>query len=141
MTHVVLMVMVSTSEHEPVVHHMWPAVVVLIADTLFPDGGRVGSVNGRHLGYRQKRTGPESVFRVFPDETDPRELVRRHAAVAAAVADETGRTPLRHERFDLYVRRQEGLHEEERRLYADNPYSWGDHLRWYLQVPRREYRG
>ena len=48
---------------------------------------------------------------------------------------------LRHERFDLYVRRQEALNEEERRLMVDDPYTWGDHLRWYLQTPRREYRG
>jgi hypothetical protein len=130
----------SSPEPEQAVR-TWPAAVVLVAYTFYPDGGRAASVSGRHLGYRRKRTGPETVFRVFPHEPDPVEFVRRHAATAAAFADETGRSPLRHERFDLFVRRQEALNEEERRLFADNPYTWGDHLRWYLQSPRREYRG
>jgi hypothetical protein len=73
--------------------------------------------------------------------TDPSVLVRRHAEAAARFADETGRSPLRHERFELYVRRQDAIHEDERQQFADHPYSWADHLRWYLQSPRREHRG
>ena len=30
---------------------------------------------------------------------------------------------------------------EERESFRDHPYSWRDHLHWYLQIPRREYRG
>jgi hypothetical protein len=120
---------------------MWPAAVVLLAQTFYPDGGRAASVNGPHLGYRRKRVGPETAVRVYPQETDPLAFVGRHTAMAATFAEETGRTPLRHERFDLFVRRQEAIHDEERRLYGDNPYTWGDHLRWYLQSPRRDYRG
>jgi hypothetical protein len=119
----------------------WPAAEAVAAHTFYPDGARATSVSGRLLGYRRKRTGPETAVRVFPDDIDPQEFVQRHAAMAAAFADETGGSSLRHERFDLYVRRHEAINEEDRRLYADSPYTWGDHLHWYLQSPRRAYRG
>ena len=60
---------------------------------------------------------------------------------ATAFADEKGLTPARHERFEEYVRRQEIISEEERQYHSDHPYSWRDHLRWYLQWPRKEIRG
>jgi hypothetical protein len=119
---------------------MWPAGVAFLAHTYFPDGGRVSSMHGRHIGYRKKRSGPEHLVRLFTDVDDPVELVRRHREVVLDFAKETGRAPLPHERFDQYVRRQNENQEEERRLYADAPYTWGDHLHWYLQTPRREYR-
>ena len=48
--------------------------------TIFADGGYAASINGRAQGYRRKRTGPEVQVRVFPDEKDPLEFVRKHAA-------------------------------------------------------------
>lgn len=119
---------------------LWPAAVVFLTHTYFPDGGRVAGMHGRHLGYRKKRTGPEQLARLYPDADDPAELVRLHREAAAEFAKEWGRGPLGHERFDQYVRRQNDLQEEERRLYSEQPYTWGDHLRWYLQTPRAEYR-
>ena len=44
-------------------------------------------------------------------------------------------------RFEEYIRLQNGLLDEERRQHADDPYTLGDHLHWYLQIPRRVYRG
>jgi hypothetical protein len=112
---------------------MWPAAVAFLVKTFLTDGGRVGTVASRAMGYRKKQTGPEVLTRVVAEADDPRELAAAHA--------EAGRRVLPQERFEQYFRRDEGLHEEERRLSADHPYTWGDHLRWYLQAVRKEYRG
>jgi hypothetical protein len=77
---------------------------------------------------------------VFPDVHDPAEFARLHMAMVAEFAEETGRRPVPHERFELVIRRHEASHEEERQRYVDHPYTWGDHLHWYLQRPRKEYR-
>jgi hypothetical protein len=118
----------------------WPAALSLMAHTFYTDGGRAASINGRANGYRRKRTGPECQTRVFPDEYDPVQFVQLHTDAAAKFAAETGRTAVRHERFEQFLRRQEALQDEERQLCSDSPYTWGDHLRWYLQSPRRVYQ-
>ena len=119
----------------------WPASVSFLGHTFYADGGFATSVSGRAVGYRKKRTGPEHAARVFPDADDPVEFARLHCKAAKRFGEESGRRPVPHETFDRYVRRQEALSDEERRLFADDPYTWGDHLGWYLQKPRREYRG
>jgi hypothetical protein len=119
----------------------WPAFVSFGCHTFLSGGGYVASLNGPRHGYRRKRTGPECLVRVFPEENDPVVLARLHAEVAGKLIAETGHPPLRHARFEDYVRLQNALSDEERRLHADRPYTLGDHVRWYLQLPRREYRG
>ena len=113
---------------------------------LTPSGRRrcyitAASTNGPRHGYRRKRTGPECLSRIFPDEHDPITLAQLHAEAVAKFVAESGYPPLRHIRFEEYIRLQAMLTEEERRLHADHPYTLSDHLRWYLQIPRREYRG
>lgn len=125
----------------PMFHRTWPAAVAFLAYTFFADGGYASSVSGRTNGYRRKLTGAEHKSSVFPDEEDPIAFVRLHAAAARRFAEETGRRPLGVQPFDWFVRRQEEMYEEERRLRQGEPYTWGDHLRWCLQSPRREYRG
>lgn len=120
---------------------VWPANTLFLAETHFRDGGRMASIGGREEGYRKKRTGPEYRLRIFPDAGEPLGFVEQHVEAARAWAADTGRTPLPHLRFDGFVRRQNELQDEERRLFADDPYTRGDHLRWYLQSPRREYLG
>lgn len=120
---------------------LWPGAVVLVAGTYFPGGGRVLSTNGKHLGYRKKLSEPQTVTRVFHDAEEPLDFMRRHLAVVEEYAKEYGRPPLRHERWEVYVRRQNEAQEEERLLYGERPYTRGDHWHWYIQRPRREYRG
>lgn len=119
--------------------YTWPAQVSFLAHTMFADGGYACSINGRANGYRRKRTGPEVRVRIFPDETDPLEFVRKHMKMATAFADADGRRALPNTDFANYVRRQNQLSEEEQQFFAGRPYTWGDHLRWYLQSPRRVY--
>jgi hypothetical protein len=104
-------------------------------------GGYAASMNGPSYGYRRKLTGPECLSRIFPNEDDPIVLASLHAEAVAKFAAESAHAPMRHVRFEDYLRLQSMLTEEERRLHVDDVYSLGDHLRWYLQLPRREYRG
>jgi hypothetical protein len=130
----------SAPGYEPVVHEMWPAAVVLLAVTLFPDGARFASANNRHDGFRRKRTGPEWQFRVFPDASDPGEFLDRHGEAMRRFAAATGRAPALHVSAEEFLRRQGEFDEAVRQVYKDAPYSWSDHLHRYLHLVRREYR-
>jgi hypothetical protein len=120
----------------------WPAAVSVQAQTFFPGGGRVDSVSGAQFyGYLKYPVGPEVLFRSVTGIADPIQFYEAHAAAAEAFALERGLIPARHERFEDNVRRQESISEEETGYYQDHPYSVWDHLRWYLQWPRKEQRG
>ena len=130
-----------TSGGEPkTAMQFWPASVVFLAHTFFTEEGRLASVNGPSGGYRRKRTGANQRGRVFMDAVEPIDFAQRHMAAAAQFARDSGAAALPQEPLDQYLRRQNALHEEERQHYVDRPYTWGDHLHWYLQRPRREYR-
>lgn len=135
-----LLFFMSTGPDPDTALRMWPANVAFLAHTFFSDGGWVSSVNGLTAGYRKKRTGADHLARVFVDALEPIEFGSRHMASADKFAKDTGRTPLAHERFDQYLERHNALQEQERKLFAGNPYTWGDHVRWYIQSPRWEYR-
>jgi hypothetical protein len=123
------------------VYRFWPAFTSFSCHTYLRGGGSASSMNGPRHGYRRKRSGPECQVRVFPELKDPVAFAHLHAEAVAKFAADTGNPPLRQARFEEFVRLQNGLLDEERRLYADRPYTLGDHLHWYLQMPRREYRG
>jgi hypothetical protein len=136
-----LLFSMSTSAESETSSRMWPACVGFLAHTFFTDGGMASSINGSNGGFRKKRTGPEYRTRVFVDADAPIDFARLHAVFAEEFANETGQTPLRQEGVDAYLRRHNALHDQERQLFMDDPYTWGDHLRWYLQAPRREFLG
>jgi hypothetical protein len=119
---------------------VWPAAVEVQAQTFFPDGWRVESTNAPADGFWWGRTNAAHVFRVFPDAAEPLELFAGHAAEVARAAAKANRVPAPHERFERFIAYQEAICEEERRQWALHPYSWGDHLRWYIDRPRKEYR-
>ena len=119
----------------------WPWSVSFICYTFLTGGSYAASANGPRYGFRRKRSGPDCLIRVWPDQTDPVAFAQLHAEAVAKFVAELGRPPLNHVRFEEYIRLQNALVEEERRQYADDPYTLGDHLHWYLQIPRRVYRG
>jgi hypothetical protein len=122
-------------------YRLWPGEVWFGVRTFFPDGQRVESTCGRSAGFLRVRGPWGHRLRVFPEVGDPVELAHLHAAEVVRFAAETGQAPLRHESFDGYVRRAATAHDEEQEAYAGRPYAWRDHLRWYFQWPRAEYRG
>jgi hypothetical protein len=139
MTYLNVLFVTSTNRNAASGFLLWPASVLFLAYTYFPNGGRVSSLNGLHSGYRRKRSGKEQIVRLFPGLGDPVELLQRHAAAVEEHSQVIGLSPLRLLGFEAYLRRLSDDHEEHRRMYADCPYTWGDHIRWYLQMPRREY--
>jgi hypothetical protein len=122
-------------------HWHWPARVTLQAQTFFQGGGRVDSVAGAGHGFARLATGPAMLYCVFPPTTDPIQFYQAHAAAVEEFVAREGLSLARHERLEDYVRRQERISEEDCQFYHTHPYSWWDHLRWYLQWPRKEQRG
>lgn len=112
----------------------WPISVGFECQTFFSDGGRADSINyATHESY-EFEPPPSTRLLTFPQATDPLSLFRLHTAVVDALVEETAATPVRHEPFDQYIRRQEQISEDECQGYANRPYSFRDHLRWYLQL-------
>jgi hypothetical protein len=141
-THVFLILSLggSAPDYVPMISLMWPAAVVLMAETNCADGARLASVNNFYEGFRKKRSGPESQFRVFPDASAPAEFLSRHTEAMRRFASATGRTPAPHGSTEEIIRRDEQKQEKNRELYGDAPYTWMDNLHRYLCVVRREYR-
>ena len=138
-TYLTAVFMTSTDPDPEKAFQTWPAAMTFLAYTYFPEDGRVTCLHGRHIGYRKKRTGPEHRARLVLDVEEPEELLRWHRTVVEEFEKEWERSPVKHERFEQFVRRMNDAQDEERMLYSDHPYTWGDHLRWYLQMPRRVY--
>ncbi len=113
---------------------LWPATVGLECQTFFSDGGRVDSV--ADAVYLPRVTNwPESTrLLAIPTATDPLALYQTHREAVDEVLGEMAVTTVRHEPFDVYLRRQEQISEAEHQAYVARPYSWRDHLRWYLQL-------
>lgn len=139
-TIVQLLLQTSTPPTEKVVYRMWPAEVILAVGTWFRDGSRCGTVCGERLGFRRKLTGPESREQVLPEGTALEEVLRRHRQMTESFARDGNRTPEPVESADDVVRLYQETIKEDRRLYGARPYTFGDHLHWWLQIRRREYR-
>jgi hypothetical protein len=120
--------------------HVWPVAITFQAQTFFQGSGRVESVSDSSYGYQRFAAGPETLLRSFPDMIDPIEFYQLHTATLEAFVEEKGLIPAGHERFEDCVRRQQVIYEQDREYSRDHPYSWADHLRWYLQLPRKEQR-
>ncbi len=120
-------------------HAFWPANVTFFAHTFFTDGGWAVSMSGRSHGFRKKRTGSECSIRIFPDATDPLKFAVMHAAAAERFAMSTSRQACRNLPFEEYIRRQQAITDEAMAIFQEYPYTWSDHIHWYLQRIRKEY--
>lgn len=81
------------------------------------------------------RDWPESTrILTCPTATDPLTLYQAHREAVAEVLGRIAVTAVPHEPFDAYMRRQEQISEVERRARVARPYSWRDHVCWYLQL-------
>jgi hypothetical protein len=120
---------------------IWPAQIVFRAQTFFSGGGRVDSVGPSIYSFWMPRVGHDVLLQVAKASADPIEFFQSHVESADQFAQERVLAPVPHKRFDDLIRSQEGIFEEERQYFLDHPYSWVNHLRWYLQWPRKETRG
>jgi hypothetical protein len=119
---------------------LWPSRVRLTAETPFAGGAWVESANTEFTD-RRPWVSPGSLIRSVPGVADPVEFYRDHASAVAVFAIEHALSATEHGSFAGYVQQQATRLEEYRRHRLDHPYSWGEHLRWYLQWSRQEYRG
>jgi hypothetical protein len=120
---------------------LWPAYIRLKAQTFFQGGGRADSFSGEDFGYTRHPVGHDTLRCVFPAVTDPVRFYWQHTTAVETFATEKNLIPVRHERLEDYVRRQEVISEEVCQYFHAHPYSWGDHIRWYLQWPRWKQGG
>src|SRR5262245_18090194 len=139
-THLAIVLSFTTARDPARAMHTRPANVAFVAHTHFADGGFAVSANGRSTSYRRKRTGPEVLSRIFPDETDPLEFMQKHMKAARAFAEACGVRVVPAGSLAEYVRRQNAMLEEDQRYFVGSPYTWGDHFWWYLQTPRKVFR-
>ncbi len=141
-TYIILRCYTHTQSDNPkTCNHVWPAAISFEGQTFFPDGGRVDSTAGWSTASQRQAVGPTTLVRTGPEMTDVLQFYLQHTAAVEAFANEKGLSPARHGRFEDYVRQQEIIHEEQWQYTEGHPYSWWDHLRWYLQWPRKEQRG
>ena len=94
-------------------------------------------INYESIICQLKRKPPNTKLLILPSTTDPLDLFQLHLNAAKETAVETASAPLRHEPIDRLSRRQEDIAKEDRRVYLERPYSWRDHIRWYLQLDAR----
>jgi hypothetical protein len=140
-TYLVLICYSHVARNPDLIMHLWPQFVLLKAYSFLTGGARIESASALSYGFWKQRVGPNNLIRFVRDVEDPIEFSSNHAAAAAAFATERGLTSTRHERFEDLFRRQAAIHEEQRHQYLDRSFTWSDHLRWYLQWPRKEFRG
>jgi hypothetical protein len=123
--------------------NLWPAGISFQAQTFFHEGGRVDSADQAtgFYGYMKYPVRSDMLICLFPAITDPIQFYWKHCEALESFSASKDLIPVRHEPLDLYVCRQEKIHEEESEHYHSHPYNWEAHLRWYLQWFRREQSG
>ncbi|MFO0930185.1 MAG: hypothetical protein U0736_24695 [Gemmataceae bacterium] len=139
-TTVQLMLFTASPAGEKVVQRMWPADARLLVVTRFRDGSRCLTMCGHLYGFRRKLSGPESREQVLPEDTAVDEMLRQHRQMTESFAIERNTTPASLESADDFVRQYQEAIDEDRRLYGTRPYTFGDHLHWWLQIRRRAYQ-
>lgn len=118
--------------------HYWPAMHVFQSQTFFTGGGRVDSTNTDYS--RACAAGRNTLIR-SQMTVDPLAAHESHRAAVEEFATAEGLSVARHAGLEQYVEWQREIHEADLEHLRTHPYGLLDHLRWYLQWPRRERRG
>jgi hypothetical protein len=113
---------------------VWPAHCCPICQTFFSTGERFETSNEMSVLQTLKRAVPNARTLVVPPTTHPLEMCRAHTSAVKQWVIETGATCLPQETMDRFILWQEDICKEVWRVYRERPYSWRDHLRWYLQL-------
>jgi len=119
----------------------WPAQIVFRAQIFFSNGGRAESVGPSIYSFRLPQVDHETLIRVTKEFSDPADFFQFHLEAVEQFSRERDLSPAAPKRLEEFVRCQTAIFEEERRNYFDRPYSWVNHVRWYLQWPYMEIRG
>jgi hypothetical protein len=118
----------------------WPAAVTWQAQTFFDGGGRVDSLNVSEFSYWNMPAARNTLIREV-QVSDPIQFFEEHVVAAELFAIKRSLNTVRHVRFEEYLQLQQDIQDDDFDYFETHPYSLRDHLRWYLQLPRREYSG
>lgn len=113
---------------------VWPTRYCVLCQTFAENGDRFETTDFQPTLVGLRRVDPTCRVLVVPGGTSPIDTHRAHVKAAAGWLAEEGERPLRHEPADAYIDRQEEISAQQRRVYRAWPYSWDDHIRWYLQL-------
>jgi|GEM_PF-2861727 len=114
--------------------YTWPASSIILCQTFEETGCRLETINDEHPLATLKREDPTARWLILPKNIHPLDLYRRHVEAVEQWVTEVGATLLPHVMFGEFISRQEAISRQECLVYCVNPYSWRDHLRWYLQL-------
>lgn len=114
---------------------IWPANLnSILCQTFDATGHRFETINSAPDSAPEKRKYPTANCLLLPKSTFSLDLFRVHAEEMREWATETKATIIRHEPLDKLITRQEAIEREILKDYRAKPYSWRDHIRWYLQL-------
>ncbi len=113
--------------------HVWPASSFVLCQTFDTAGNRFETSDYVNTLAALKREDPTAHWMSLPAGTHPLEVFEAHKEAAGDWIEEGNRTRHRHVSFEDFVARQNEIARRERKVYLARPYSWRDHLRWYLQ--------
>lgn len=120
---------------------IWPVGSGCYCHTFFSSGSWFLTTDSEPAHRKLRREDPTSRVLVLPEGTAPLDLYRAHVKTVTEWAAGERDTPLRHESLDRWIEREKNLFERARGVYRSRPYSWRDHLRWYLQLDAKPAGG
>ncbi len=113
---------------------LWPAAVGTVCRTYLSAGTRCDTSSVESYLGRLGRKEPAVRRQVLPTTTHAVEVFEAHAKLIGACMVESDESTLALEPLEDYLVRHAAVAEGRNALYLKRPYSWRDHLRWYLQL-------
>jgi hypothetical protein len=129
-----VLIFVFQMELGPAQAMLWPAKCSALCRTFFTTEGRCDTINFMSHAQRLGRDGPAVRLFIRPRSTHPIDLYAAHLHELERCRVEDGVTAHLHESLAGFMVRYEQVGVQRREAYARRPYSWRDHLRWYLQL-------
>ncbi len=113
---------------------VWPATLGIVCQTFDRANNLLETLNFKTYFSLLKRKTPTLRRLILPPATHPLAVYQAHIERAELRTTEGGIGPLSHDTLDEFVARQNMIGEHQFEVYHAQPYSWRDHLRWYLQL-------
>ena len=121
-------------------HEIWPAGIMVVFTTFFPNGGYATTVGDYGLAFLAKRSGPECSTWYLPLVQDFIELRKAHHRHLNQFMKKMDLQPLAISTISEYLRRSDDAQENARQHYLKRPYTMMDGLCQFFLHVRRCYR-
>lgn len=115
--------------------HVWPARrYSTLFQTFSETGLRFETLDEPPTLTVLRRADPTGRVLVVPKGASLADAYRAHTKAVAEWLTEENTRAERHEPAGALIARQEEISVQQRAIYRAKPYSWSDHVRWYLQL-------